>query len=579
MYQNHKKWLIKELGILAEKNVITEETVSSIKKYYDEQEAIAHNKISHIVSIIAGLLIAGGIISLIAYNFYFIPRIVKTIMAFFIALSSPLVYFIYIQKHDDLKIKEILSVLWSLLFCAAVAFLSQIYKLPSSPEKFILVCTISSVLITYATSSLGALILTAVQGIILTVLLPSYLVFILPLALLPLVYKKKYGRMLFVLYFALQYIIITTGLTISFVGITSFSAFMLMQSEKEKNKILSICGKCIFTVLMLFIYDTSVFYITGKEYSYLNEIYFLKTNSLIDIIIALVFLAFSCYFIIKNLNIINILCIVAGIYSALITIIKIDAVRKILAVFGIIIYTLLFVYGLANYFLQIHKNEKEAKENLIFCSLPCLYAFMQIMDCPSLFLFTILFAFIAFYFLRQNDYLLMSIIFIIVFISYNKNLADFFINLAFYSKLNFFLSAITVLSFIFYEILKKGQRKYISIAVYCLITIIHIFTMSKINNIIISRIFLVLTIICTHMIMFESVYNAMKDNNKKRIILCVICWIIIIQSDFLLRSSNLIIKGIGFIISGLLIFIVNLLMRKKKNESGKIENAESCKTE
>lgn len=81
------------------------------------------------------------------------------------------------------------------------------------------------------------------------------------------------------------------------------------------------------------------------------------------------------------------------------------------------------------------------------------------------------------------------------------------------------------------------------------------------------------------MIMFESVYNAMKDNNKKRIILCVICWIIIIQSDFLLRSSNLIIKGIGFIISGLLIFIVNLLMRKKKNESGKIENAESCKTE
>ncbi|MBO4759179.1 MAG: hypothetical protein J5505_03885 [Spirochaetaceae bacterium] len=80
-------WLLKELPVLIEKNVISNETAEKISQYYEEQKNLeeADRKLQQlkqkeeerlrlskrlpvILTVLASLLIAGGIISLIAYN-------------------------------------------------------------------------------------------------------------------------------------------------------------------------------------------------------------------------------------------------------------------------------------------------------------------------------------------------------------------------------------------------------------------------------------------------------------------------------------------------------------------------------
>lgn len=166
-------WLKTEMKKWEDNNLITSETAKKIIDYYDNEkvrrqeeitrelnEKAAKNreaikKLPKIFSAIAAVLIAAGIISLIAFNWNAIGREVKTAGAFVLAFLPPLFYVLLskFSKNFTDAAKEFTALLWTLLFGGMIEFICQIYKIPASQEKILLFWLISSILIIYATGA------------------------------------------------------------------------------------------------------------------------------------------------------------------------------------------------------------------------------------------------------------------------------------------------------------------------------------------------------------------------------------------------------------------------------------------
>ncbi|MBP5401715.1 MAG: DUF2157 domain-containing protein [Treponema sp.] len=168
----HVDWLLKELSTLEKEKVITSAASGKIRNYYEiklkeqreeNQRMLEEMRkkrknipVSMVLSIIAALLVTGGIISIIAYNWTSISRLAKTAAAFVIMFTTPAVYAFMkfkLKKEISVRINEVMSILWSILFGAGISFISQIYRLPSNPALFFLVWAVSTILILYCTES------------------------------------------------------------------------------------------------------------------------------------------------------------------------------------------------------------------------------------------------------------------------------------------------------------------------------------------------------------------------------------------------------------------------------------------
>ncbi len=159
-------WLKRELPVLVENKVISQESAARITEYYDSKlnaqeaeqkkqlelsEKKKEKNIPLVLTIIAASLIALGIISLIAYNWSAIGRLQKSLAAILLLTGTQgAAIFIKVTGRDsNARIKESFSLFWAILFGAVIAFVSQIYRFPSNPEAFTLVWTISSILVLY----------------------------------------------------------------------------------------------------------------------------------------------------------------------------------------------------------------------------------------------------------------------------------------------------------------------------------------------------------------------------------------------------------------------------------------------
>ncbi len=205
----HVFWLLDELKTLTQKQVISEEEANRIAAYYasvssqaqapsatgvQKQSFVPDNvpnkkkkpsiyqdinqrnelKTRHrpsftvknipvLLSIIAAILIASGIISLIAYNWYAIPRMAKALSAFVLLLAvqaGGVLIHLDVKRFSKTRWKDGAAVLWALLFGGVVAYISQICRLPGNSSSFVLVWAISSILLTYAMQSVGVFILS-----------------------------------------------------------------------------------------------------------------------------------------------------------------------------------------------------------------------------------------------------------------------------------------------------------------------------------------------------------------------------------------------------------------------------------
>ncbi|MBQ1661874.1 MAG: DUF2157 domain-containing protein, partial [Treponema sp.] len=124
------------------------------------------NWVPVILMTVSCVLVAGGLISLIAYNWAFISRTVKIIAALLIMLGTQAAVLVCTLngKMKKSPVREGLGLGWAIMFGAVIAFVSQILRLPSNVSAFIFVWALSSVLVLYTTKSDVVFFFTMILG-------------------------------------------------------------------------------------------------------------------------------------------------------------------------------------------------------------------------------------------------------------------------------------------------------------------------------------------------------------------------------------------------------------------------------
>ena len=171
---NNINWFINEINRLVDENIIDESMSQKLSQYYNdrinkiksEKQLKSKNRgvklVVIIVSIISALLISAGSILIIAYNWYSITKEVKTFFSFLFVIIPQLLsvyFFLFFKKKMGVGLKEGLAVLWAVIFGGLIAFIGQIYKLPTDYGSFLFIWAISTLVITYIFNSLSTFVL------------------------------------------------------------------------------------------------------------------------------------------------------------------------------------------------------------------------------------------------------------------------------------------------------------------------------------------------------------------------------------------------------------------------------------
>lgn len=324
MNMYHVDWLMKELDELESKKVITTKTSEKIKNHYNEkirlekeaeERAEAERKknkksvpVSMVLSIIASLLIVGGIITLIAYNYEAIPTAVKTMLAFAVMFATPAFYAVLkygLKKDFNTVWTETISVFWSGLFGAGVAWFGQILRLPSNPAAFLLIWAVSTIFVLYVLESkfaFGFAIFLSVYYCITGQLIMhenAVFTYLLIAALIPYAQKKdirKYALILtalFLLGFVLEKSI--PGLWI----ICYISAFVLLfvLGCKKENIYYKSSGFIGAAVLLAMLTPDHFWQNIGPRF-FRNEYDFNPVISIADYVVTAVLVSLAVYFVI-----------------------------------------------------------------------------------------------------------------------------------------------------------------------------------------------------------------------------------------------------------------------------------------
>lgn len=166
--KNKIKWLLKQLPLLEENNIIDEAGGLKIKDYYTGKlEGLNYSWVTYfLLGILGALLVVGGIILLFIFNWSSLPRTVKTGAAFLITIipQGLCIWFLLnennkMDKETQLRLRESFSIVLSILFGASIALIGQIYHLPSNMELFLLIWAVSTLVIIYLFDSLLAVVL------------------------------------------------------------------------------------------------------------------------------------------------------------------------------------------------------------------------------------------------------------------------------------------------------------------------------------------------------------------------------------------------------------------------------------
>lgn len=191
MNTEHYHWLLTQIPKLEEKKIIDSQSAQNLDMYCrklitsadkpkpiipgqtkqkESQTAINRKEVNWvpvILMVTSSILVVGGIISLIAYNWAFISRTAKTVAALVLLLGiqAAVLTCTLKGKMEKLAVRESVGIAWALLFGAVIAFISQILRLPSNTSAFIAVWAASSILVLYSTKSQLVFYLSLILGI------------------------------------------------------------------------------------------------------------------------------------------------------------------------------------------------------------------------------------------------------------------------------------------------------------------------------------------------------------------------------------------------------------------------------
>lgn len=264
------RWLLTRLPDFKEKKLIDSQAEENLRSYcgkmIEELSAAQNvpqkkesvrakpkrniNWVPVILMTVSCVLVAGGLISLIAYNWAFISRTVKIIAALLIMLGTQAAVLVCTLngKMKKSPVREGFGLGWAIMFGAVIAFVSQILRLPSNVSAFIFVWALSSVLVLYATKSDVVFFFTMILGTAFICATKCYedsssLIYLLFAALVPYAFIRKNNVLRWSL---VVYAVAMLGFCLDksvpglwIVAYTSLFAIFAMSKNKEMSIIFS----------------------------------------------------------------------------------------------------------------------------------------------------------------------------------------------------------------------------------------------------------------------------------------------------------------------------------------------------
>lgn len=149
-----RKSILNELNDLVKENVISADTAQKIKDYYSQAEQRGSDRSLIVFAILGSILMALGIILIVAHNWDDLSRELKTVISFVpLVTGQVLCLFTLLKKYHNTAWRESVSAFLVLSIGTAISLISQIYNIPGGFNAFMLTWALLSLPVVYIMQS------------------------------------------------------------------------------------------------------------------------------------------------------------------------------------------------------------------------------------------------------------------------------------------------------------------------------------------------------------------------------------------------------------------------------------------
>ncbi len=146
--------LLKDLPILIEKGIITDNVADDIRKYYSKDSTDSKDKLQLILAVLGALLVGLGILLILAHNWDSLSKSVKSVLAFIPLIASHLlILYVLLKKSNEKMWSEAVAVFNYTAIAISISLISQIYHIDGSFDNFMLLWMLLALPIVYLLNS------------------------------------------------------------------------------------------------------------------------------------------------------------------------------------------------------------------------------------------------------------------------------------------------------------------------------------------------------------------------------------------------------------------------------------------
>jgi uncharacterized membrane protein len=139
MNQRHVNWLNEQLPTLVAEGIVPPEVAAGLRDYYGGARASGRRLVVTAFAILGAILIGGGIILLLAYNWDELARGARTVLSFApLVLAQAVAGWVLWNRNDSVAWREGAGTFLTLAIGSSIALVSQTYNLPGTFGTFML---------------------------------------------------------------------------------------------------------------------------------------------------------------------------------------------------------------------------------------------------------------------------------------------------------------------------------------------------------------------------------------------------------------------------------------------------------
>jgi len=148
-----------QLPELVATGAISTDNATAIERHYAAEEAESHNLGFILLAIVGSVMVAAGVILIIAHNWDDLSRPTRSVLAFLpLIVAQALALFVLLRRDESQAARESVAIFDVAAVAAAIALISQTYQIQGSFADFMQLWLILSILIIYIfRSTFGAI--------------------------------------------------------------------------------------------------------------------------------------------------------------------------------------------------------------------------------------------------------------------------------------------------------------------------------------------------------------------------------------------------------------------------------------